>query len=100
MARYVNADEVEYLILENLNDLSPLIKNAKGTDREKLFFKEMGLRDAMAHLCQAPTADVREVTLCKNCKNASPYWIEGMIFCEDMECPNLENGFCNHAERI
>lgn len=50
-------------------------------------------------IANAPTADVREVTLCKNCKNASSYWIEGMIFCEDMECPNLEDGFCNHAER-
>ena len=57
----------------------------------------MSLAVAMAK--KITIADVREVTLCKNCKNASSYWIEGMIFCEDMECPNLEDGFCNHAER-
>ena len=54
------------------------------------------------YVCDPSTvkiADVREVTLCKNCKNASSYRIEGMIFCEDMECPNLEDGFCNHAVR-
>lgn len=49
---------------------------------------------------ELPTVDVREVTLCKNCKSASPYWIEGTIFCEDSGCPNLEDGFCNHAEPI
>ena len=68
MSRYVNAEDVEYLILENLDDLSELIKTAKGTDREKLLFKEMGLLDAMAHLCQAPTADVAEVVRCKHCR--------------------------------
>ena len=66
MARYVNAEDVEHLILENLNDLSELMKTAKGTDREKLFFKEMGLTDSIAHLYEAPTADVREVVLCKD----------------------------------
>ena len=60
-AKYVNAEDVERLILDNLDHLSELEKNAKGTDREKLFFKEMGLLDAMAHLREAPTADVREV---------------------------------------
>lgn len=59
MARYINVEDVEHLILENLNDLSELMKTAKGTDREKLFFKEMGLTDALAHLSEVPTADVQ-----------------------------------------
>ena len=61
MARYVNAEDVMYRILENLNDLSELINTAKGADREKLVFKEFGLVDAMDHLRETPTADVREV---------------------------------------
>ena len=57
------------------------------------------LDTAIATLVNMPSADVREVIRCKDCKYASSYWIEGTIFCVDSECPNLEDGFCNRAER-
>ena len=103
MARYVNAEDVERLILENLDDLSELMKATKGTDREKLFFKEMGLTDAIAHLYEAPTVDVREVIRCKDCTyitehydtdGNAPYWT-----CSEWDSGTDYDGFCHYAER-
>ena len=88
MARYINADEYVIIpVVEKMDDepsqlpitIGDLIKRT--TKKEPIF------------------ADVREVILCKDCKYASPYWIEGTIFCVDSECPNFEDGFCNRAER-
>lgn len=83
MARYINANA----LLIKIMDLN--LDHVQGDDGREL-----------CQVIQAlPTEDVREVVLCKDCKYASSYGIEGTIFCEDMECPNLEDGFCNHAER-
>ena len=110
MARYTNADELMLDIEGSIRiakskyrELDPkdVLYNPKLTESKSYFD---GIIDAL-HMAQAriianaPTADVREVVLCKDCKYASSYGIEGTIFCEDMECPNLEDGFCNHAER-
>ena len=88
MGRYIDADALIKEIKEQADDCGDVIE-----------FKLAGYA-CINVIKDFPAADVREVTLCKNCKNASSYWIEGMIFCEDMECPNVEDGFCNHAERI
>lgn len=86
MARYINADKAMEIITEVIHDTVSENADVVASEVEYAF-------DSM------PTEDVREVVLCKDCKYASSYGIEGTIFCEDMECPNLEDGFCNHAER-
>ena len=88
MKRYINAGVFA-------NSLRQFCKDVYCGNAEQRF----SLDQIIGALELQPTADVREVTLCKNCKYASPYRIEGTIFCEDSGCPNLEDGFCNHAER-
>ena len=83
MARYVNATKLTEHIEAEMR---------KHGD-------EYGAYQILADIEDFPTADVREVILCKDCKYASPYWMEGTIFCEDSGCRNFEDGFCNYAER-
>lgn len=97
MPKYINADALTKRIDEEL---------CKPCRDEKQDYNGVRCRacwvdDMLIWIDSEPevTADVREVILCKDCKHASPYRIEGTIFCEDSGCPNLEDGFCNHAER-
>lgn len=104
MTRYVNADLILGKTQKELDVLMRIYNRHKSVLSDKMLTRLggviHGLESVRYRIKNAPTEDVREVTLCKNCKNAKPYWIEGTIFCEDSGCPNLEDGFCNHAEPI
>ena len=89
MARYINADTLIKAIPDTRVDMFENCRNCSTL-----------LRDEVIEIIDAqPTVDVLEVIRCKDCKYASSYCIEGTIFCVDSECPNLEDGFCNRAER-
>lgn len=97
MSRYIDADE----LIRHLNDE---IQYGVDIDIHPVEFGTyLGLLSAKSFVENAPTADVVEVTRCKDCKFYRPYNkpvedFDGRCFAR--ECETDEYDFCNYGEKM